>query len=303
MTATTDMAALFAGHTGGYFAQHPTPRCVRQPVTLGLIHDHLRGRIEIGTYPVRPDATCRWGCIDIDGDGDGSDAVELEKAERIALGWEVAGIQAWIERSRTKGYHVWTFSTDWLPARIMRYAGLAINEATGVDSPEVNPKNPYPWTTSNGFVNTVRMPYPGGRKPGRMVVLDGDRELSVEEFARRAMASRTPPAAFAAVASHWQVRLDAESRRKALAAEWPDLHVGAGAGTGTQDAARILRGERRIEKGERDTQFYTVARYLHARNVPMHQALVEIERVWRDNCDHNGYDLHTATEKIERVYR
>jgi len=300
MLATIDMAALFAGHTGAYFSQNPAPRCVRQPVTLGLINDHLRGQLEIGTYPVRPNGTCRWGCIDLDGE---DDTEQYGKARSLQAAWSYLGVVSWIERSRTKGYHVWIFASGWVSARTMRYAGLYVNELTEVRSPEVNPKNDAPWTTSNGLVNTVRMPYPGARKSGRMVVLDHDGvELTAEDFAGQAMATRNDPTVLVGIASRWRIHLErsAPPLREQLRTEFPDVLVGTGS---SQDAAQILRGERRVVKGERDNQMYTVARYLHARGVPRDQALIEIERVWRDNCDNGGYELREATEKVERIWR
>jgi hypothetical protein len=310
MTATSDMAALFAGHTGAYFSQHPSPRCVRRPVTLGLIHDHLYGEMEIGTYPVRSGGTCRWGCIDIDVKPDSSTSETLDsyrpadtagygEALDIQRAWTLLGVTSWLERSRSKGWHVWVFADRWVRASVMRDAGLLANHVSDVNADEVNPKNAYPWTTSNGLVNTVRMPYPAVRNAGRMTVVDpDDGDLTLEQFTRRAMASRTPVAALEAAAVTWRrTHRKSELRRSLDTGEHVPL------GTGRQDAAQVLAGSRRVVKGERDNQFYAIARYLHARGIPHEQALVEVERVWRTNCDTGGYDLRTALEKVERTYR
>ena len=73
-------AEIFAGRDDSYGLTYWDGRedgwrveCVRTPFTsherrVALFRDHLEGRQDVGIYPVRPDNTCRWGCVDIDFD-------------------------------------------------------------------------------------------------------------------------------------------------------------------------------------------------------------------------------------------
>lgn len=39
---------------------------VLEPLTLDRWEDHLNGKLGVGSIPIRDDATCSWGAIDID---------------------------------------------------------------------------------------------------------------------------------------------------------------------------------------------------------------------------------------------
>lgn len=291
-------ASLFAGRTDAYFSGMPRPRAVRRPVTLLHFAEHLAGRLEMGTYPVRDDASCRWGCIDLD-DGEAS----LPAAMAVADLWQQNGITAFVETSRSKGYHVWTFSAVWVPARLMRQAGQWINAESGANSKEVNPKNVAPWLVAGGLVNTVRTPYAGSAMPGRMSVIRDGTFLSASEFVEYAWHRRCSRQALEAVADRWQA-LERRIQRRQEARQWAESLGPAPVRTrgSQQDAARILAGMRNVEKGERDNQFHAMACYLHARSVPYGDAMAAVERVWRKQTDSAGFPLDTALEKVHRIY-
>ena len=88
------------------------------------LHLHAAGT-PIGIYPLEGGNRCRWICSDFDT----SEAEEL--AWRYAEAWEYYGIQAWVETSRSKGYHVWVFADDWMSGTIARRAGLWVHELAG----------------------------------------------------------------------------------------------------------------------------------------------------------------------------
>ena len=65
-------------------------------------------------------------------------------------------VPVWIERSRSKGYHVWLFCGDWVSARWMRRLLFGACQAVGAPTKEVNPKSERLGRTSWG--NFVRLP-------------------------------------------------------------------------------------------------------------------------------------------------
>lgn len=121
-----------------------------------IIEWHLTGFIDpIGGYPIDPDSNeCKWGCVDFDE----GDEISLIHARNVEAFLECEGITAWVERSRSKGYHVWVFTKKWVPARIMRSALLYACEFMGAPIKEINPKQ---MELAPGEIgNYVRLPYP-----------------------------------------------------------------------------------------------------------------------------------------------
>lgn len=292
-------SGLFSGRLDAYF--NGKVAVWRRP-TLNIIRDHLSGKIEgIGTYPVTDAALCKWGCIDLDGD-----QYTFVSATDVVSVWNYYGIEAWIERSRSKGWHIWTFSNGWCPAYVMRYAGLQVAKICELPTnTEVNPKNIAPWKTSNGLVNTVRLPYAGRAAPGRQVVLDprSAMPLSWQDFTAAATASLAGRSELQAIASQWQLAAQQEAlerRFSALAFSQPsgDWHSQT-----NQEAMQILKGERNVAKGERDNQFYSLARLMKGINIPYKEALDKMTKIWYDQTpDKDKYDLETAIKKVDRVY-
>jgi hypothetical protein len=206
LTIDQRFAALFAGRTDAY--GHNEGRMV--PNAFGdtveqttrphqwWIERHLDGTEPIGVYPLMDDGNVWWGCTDLD-----NGEPDLEKALNLKTLLEAGGVNAWVERSRSKGFHVWTFASEPIPANIMRNALLAAHQRLEIPAKEVNPKQ-----TSmdglKGFGNYVRLPYPNGHRglPAQQVVL-GEVEvggmvqyLHWEQFTTRAYGGRSPLIAY-----------------------------------------------------------------------------------------------------------
>lgn len=158
---------------------------------LTLMDGHLGGVMSIGVYPYHhPEGTVAWGCIDLDEgeDTSWSYAIDLYQVLR-----EVK-VAAWIERSRSKGYHVWVFAQDWVPARSMRRLLIGACETVGAPARECNPKQE--WLQADQLGNFVRLPYFNGigKPPKRQVVVDLlGHPLSLNLFMVEACAKATPP--------------------------------------------------------------------------------------------------------------
>lgn len=118
---------------------------------------HLTGEHPIGIYPIIHDGEnnlwVRWGCCDID-TGDWTEAWTLY----VAL--KAMGLQPMVERSRSKGWHIWVFANTWVIASDMRRALKVAYKAIGLPAKEANPKSEV--LRPNQLGNYVRLPYKGG---------------------------------------------------------------------------------------------------------------------------------------------
>jgi len=90
---------LFKGRTDAYGLNQI---CLKEPLTEEVYNAHLKGEKRIGVYPILEGSKTNWLAIDID-DGDFEKAVNFKKKASHF------GLNAYIECSKSKGYHVWIF--------------------------------------------------------------------------------------------------------------------------------------------------------------------------------------------------
>jgi hypothetical protein len=145
--------------------------CVKQAVTKELIARHLAGEIAIGVYPLTPDGLCHWVCTDLDYPGE-SELARWARALVLAESYRRLGCCPFIERSKSKGYHIWVFFRDPVEAawaRRLTYRALA--DAGLPADTEVFPKQDR-LDSETRFGNYVNLPYCGQNGDGRRVMLD-----------------------------------------------------------------------------------------------------------------------------------
>ena len=173
--------------------------CLKTSNWVGFMEQHLRkgGASAIGVYPLVYDPIThewlvKWGCIDWDEGQLESWHHALNTKKFLAR----FGVTGWIERSRSKGYHLWVFAEDWTPAWIMRRGLLMACKLVDAPTREINPKSEGS-DDPNFLSNYVRCPYPGALagdfygSAGRRVALAADgHQLSLEDFVDLASASR-----------------------------------------------------------------------------------------------------------------
>ena len=195
--------------------------CRWAPVSTELLERHLEGSEMIGIYPmvydplkrrsgpagfiesegdprpIYPDMErdlwmCTWGAIDID-EGDVDSEVIAKNAVKL---FSALGITAWLERSRSKGYHVWVFAEEWIPVTLMRKALQAVMQLAGGDYDAVYPKSDW---LDGPPGNYIRLPYGGNRPYGRQIMLKFDlwnpesgETYDIWDFIIEAEAERTP---------------------------------------------------------------------------------------------------------------
>ncbi len=159
---------------------------------------HLDGDNPIGVYPVHMSKVA-WGCVDFD-EGDHDSWIHAQNLRGILMRF---GIRSWIEKSRSKGYHVWVFVNGWMAMKTMRHALLYACELVKAPTKEINPKQES--LADDEIGNYVRLPYPGrGDHDGRRCFVgDHNEPLEFEESIEDAYRYRVEPGAIEALASRY----------------------------------------------------------------------------------------------------
>lgn len=169
MSPAEKMYGIFLGRKDSYGMDVPKDgdpagggMRVDEPLTVKHLERHLRGEIGIGVYPTYHDDQgvlwADWGCCDID-TGDWSEAYMLATALKSM------GMIPHIERSRSKGWHIWIFPDRPVEAWEMRRALKVAYAAIELPAKEANPKSEQLKPGQVG--NYVRLPYKGALQAGR----------------------------------------------------------------------------------------------------------------------------------------
>ncbi len=137
-----DVYAIGYEKSNGELGFHPACKNNRQHKKLKLktFEQHFSGEELIGIYPLLPDNTVKFIVADFDDHAGGSEKKKLKpfsdsKAFRKAA--NKLGINCYIERSKSgKGYHVWIFFKDHLPASKARKLADKILSIAGISEKE-----------------------------------------------------------------------------------------------------------------------------------------------------------------------
>ena len=159
-------ASLFAGRSDVWGAIHG--EAVKETVSLNHYRQHLQKGTSLGIYPLRADGLVRWGAVDIDNRDPGVALAVMQSL--CAFGFNVG---VYLERSKSKGYHVIVLLSDWAPGiDIRRIAKAAIHDAGLPPTTEVFPKQDR-LTAETPWGNYLNLPYFGADDPeGRRMILD-----------------------------------------------------------------------------------------------------------------------------------
>jgi hypothetical protein len=151
----------------------------REPVTLELWEDHVKGKNGIGIIPIDRDSMCRWGAIDIDVyDRNMREVVEKIGAEELPL---VPCL------SKSGGLHCFLFLSEPVPAALLQGKLKEIAASIGYGTAEIFPKQTQVLLDRGDLGNWLNMPYFGNSN--RKAVVPGvEKPLEVEEFLDAAQA-------------------------------------------------------------------------------------------------------------------
>lgn len=150
---------------------------VAEAVTVEKWRAHLEGKVGLGIVPIREDNTARWGAIDID-----QYPVALDKLyadiQRLHLPLIVL-------RTKSGGAHLTCFTSDAVPASLMRTRLLEMARVLGYPSTEIFPKQTN--LEENDTGNWLNMPYFDAEHTTRYAI-EGDHALGAEHFLEQAHA-------------------------------------------------------------------------------------------------------------------
>lgn len=213
--------SLFEGNRSAVGTEHGGCQRLLEGRWAHALRTHLTsgGQDTIGVYPLVytnpvtgvPNRDgygweVHWGCVDFD-EGEEASWAHARNLVKILSKFSVTG---WIERSRSKGFHVWVFEVagKWVPAATVRRGLLVACDLVDAPTREINPKaEGYDDPSTLG--NYVRLPYPGWLGENfsvdkRVMVVGADADtLLLEDFLKGAHAHAGLDG-LQTLASHWQ---------------------------------------------------------------------------------------------------
>lgn len=167
--------SVFRGRRDAYGAGKG--QCVNAELTDSVILRHLAGVKRIGQYPLSPEildgSGTFWAVVDMDADN-------LNAAIEVVANLHALGISGYLERSKSKGYHIWTFFREAVDAKAAR---ALMHYALDGNGHEIFPKqSTIKKRRGYGYGNYVNLPLFGvDVKKGKTVFLASERGYKPRE--------------------------------------------------------------------------------------------------------------------------
>ncbi len=143
--------------------------CIKEPLTPEVLQQHLKGEERIAVYPLTLEGRIWLGYIDLD-----KGAAPVLELVTLAKKW---GFLLAVEKSKSKGYHLWLFFSESVLASKVRALFLALLKHSGwiEHKVEIFPKQDHPG--EDGYGNPMYLPFHGGSvKEGRCLFLNLSKE-------------------------------------------------------------------------------------------------------------------------------
>jgi hypothetical protein len=147
----------------------------RQPMTEERWKDHLDGEQMYGVPPMRSDSKVRWVAVDVDIYKGLQPEQVLEEINQNALPFVTI-------RSKSGGYHIYCFFSEWIDARIARSEMERLAGELGWADQELFPKQNKIDPETLPIGNWINMPYHKASLPTRFAYNERGEALSAEEF-------------------------------------------------------------------------------------------------------------------------
>ena len=187
--------SLFSGRDDAYGHEKLDGgfECIHEPLTHKVIEQHLNGEDRTGIYPLGDDGNVRWAVIDID-EVDECKKPNTRKAKENAIKVYATLVESklapYLENSKSKGFHLWLFFDEAIPAKVVRKVLKRILKNLGLNY-EVFPKQDQ-IASDNGVGNFVFLPLDGKLiKAGRTLFLDSNFEAIPDQWEYLSKVHRT----------------------------------------------------------------------------------------------------------------
>jgi len=147
-------------------------KTIREAATEGNWQAHIDGEIGIGIIPIRDDTTTNFGAIDVD----------EYKGDLAVLAREVSTLELPLIlcRSKSGGAHLYLFTSELVPAELIRNKLMEWAVALGYSGVEVFPKQTR-LANDQDIGNWINMPYYNIKDTNRYAIAEG-KQLSVKQF-------------------------------------------------------------------------------------------------------------------------
>lgn len=157
--------ALFVAREDAYaILQDERPAAVRKNFSDEVLAAHLAGEYRAGTYLIRPDGKTPFLVFDID-------VQQTSLVKRIVKRLHRRSVTAYVERSKSKGHHIWIFFDKPVKAAEARRFAKLVLQGLDVSKIEVFPKQDA--VKEGGLGNCIWLPMFGRDvSEGRTVFVD-----------------------------------------------------------------------------------------------------------------------------------
>ena len=158
----------------------------REPVVEQLWQNHLNGiEPSLGIIPINEDNKCKWGCIDVDK----YDNLDHKQIVNKISGY---GIPLSVCRSKSGGAHIFLFTTEFVPAKLMRDKLMSISAILGFGNAEVFPKQ-IELKSQDDTGNFLNLPYFNCKNSTRYAYDLQGRAITIDAFLLGAKVSALTP--------------------------------------------------------------------------------------------------------------
>ncbi|MFH1384659.1 MAG: primase C-terminal domain-containing protein [Candidatus Omnitrophota bacterium] len=145
--------------------------CVKEPLTEELYRSHIAGIKRIGVYPLINIKMTKWLAFDIDEDDFGKILLIVERLEHYGIAGE-------IEKSKSKGFHIWLLLNKEIEAVKIRLVAEMILQEVGITC-EIFPKQDELFP-DRPFGNFLFLPLFGDSvKDGRTIFIDREQNPTI----------------------------------------------------------------------------------------------------------------------------
>jgi hypothetical protein len=165
-----DVDSLGAGKVAG------RATTVLEPLTVEKWINHLEGKLGVGAIPIRDDATCSWGAIDID-----TYPLDIPQLEAKLKEFNLPLVPC---RTKSGGAHLYLFLNTPVSADKVRNYLMKFASVLGYPGVEIFPKQ-VKLASTRDVGNWINMPYFDSDKTDRYAIIGG-KKAAVLQFLKRA---------------------------------------------------------------------------------------------------------------------
>lgn len=164
---------------------------VNEPVTMQKWSDHLSGNHPLGIIPINRESKAKFGAIDID----------EYPLHHVKLMNEIDRLNLPLVTCRTKsgGAHLFVFTTEWVPAKLIQDKLREMASALGHGTAEVFPKQTQLLSDRGDIGSWINLPYFDGDRGNRYAFNYDNSPKPLRDFLEWAYERRITPDKLAAI--------------------------------------------------------------------------------------------------------